>query len=856
MEVPEVTVGVRDVGGGCVSSSSNGLKVPVNGVVMESENLGDDLLQDLDSYLDDINVRLTISRMVGDSVMKGVMKAVEQVAAEKIAVKELEVVKLKEVLRSCQVGDDKSESSGSLVVYHELRSEENGSYGIFSDALAEHDKMRVSLGSLRNAAKGLIKSLKKEIDSIKGCSSMRRINSGSELLGLGGILQEKASESFVGVDKTLDTLKMTLDTMCTQVDDMVKLTKMSLHECWQEQEFQGEIEAMVMQSSVRSLHEEFEGKLWDQNAIICSSQSTNLVERINEVSNLKKELDVILKSLSHPETGSHDMDHFIRKGLSNHVSSSTSLWEGNGIFEESKNGMPENWEAAQLKHLSKDEIVNYFNNMITTMKRNHESKVLQMIEECFSLKREFLKEKGSSLPFRKDKDLDILRRKIPEVISKLDGILVENEKLSTLSNNCETIDSLKDRLNSLLLENRQLMDSLSDKRKELKCTSSQLSDATEKILQHSLQEAALLKLIGNLESAVEDGKIQATVSEEVYKCVLRELTYQVIHNAEELEMQSIVMQEVYEILYKEAVEGTEVCSKREIDDFDIEFLIKEGLCAVIFRDSVKDAQSQISDLSTDYLHENDNRVSLELKVLEKTKELDLIKGELSDAVKQIEVDKVEIKNLKDHVGSQEAMLAKESEELDLVKRQLADVMEQIEVGNQKLELMANKVSEADEQRNKLLAVIQEKQNAILSLEVKENELQKQMKVAVDLILGISRALSDFECRVAEGFKKNNLRLEESTHQLISLIQKTSTLKRTKLLYKQKLERRCADLRTAEAEVDLLGDEVDTLLSLLEKIYIALDHYSPILRHYPGIIEILKLVKRELSGEACQKGSAI
>ena len=38
----------------------------------------------------------------------------------------------------------------------------------------------------------------------------------------------------------------------------------------------------------------------------------------------------------------------------------------------------------------------------------------------------------------------------------------------------------------------------------------------------------------------------------------------------------------------------------------------------------------------------------------------------------------------------------------------------------------------------------------------------------------------------------------------------------------------------EFQVDLLGDEVDTLLSLLEKIYIALDHYSHILRHYPGV----------------------
>ncbi|KAG5622036.1 hypothetical protein H5410_007254 [Solanum commersonii] len=51
------------------------------------------------------------------------------------------------------------------------------------------------------------------------------------------------------------------------------------------------------------------------------------------------------------------------------------------------------------------------------------------------------------------------------------------------------------------------------------------------------------------------------------------------------------------------------------------------------------------------------------------------------------------------------------------------------------------------------------------------------------------------------------------------------------------------------QVDLLGDEVDTLLSLVEKIYIALDHYSPVLQHYPGIMEILKLIKRELTGES-------
>ena len=43
------------------------------------------------------------------------------------------------------------------------------------------------------------------------------------------------------------------------------------------------------------------------------------------------------------------------------------------------------------------------------------------------------------------------------------------------------------------------------------------------------------------------------------------------------------------------------------------------------------------------------------------------------------------------------------------------------------------------------------------------------------------------------------------------------------------------------QVDVLGDEVDTLLSVLGKIYIALDHYSPVLKHYPGVRKITRQV---------------
>uniref|UniRef100_A0A0E0H396 Uncharacterized protein n=1 Tax=Oryza nivara TaxID=4536 RepID=A0A0E0H396_ORYNI len=68
----------------------------------------------------------------------------------------------------------------------------------------------------------------------------------------------------------------------------------------------------------------------------------------------------------------------------------------------------------------------------------------------------------------------------------------------------------------------------------------------------------------------------------------------------------------------------------------------------------------------------------------------------------------------------------------------------------------------------------------------------------------------------------------------------------RLSYQIAFIRRCHDLQTAEAEVDLLGDEVELLLGLLRKTYKALDRYSPVLEHYLGVREMLKLLGKELA----------
>ncbi|XP_044497132.1 WPP domain-associated protein isoform X2 [Mangifera indica] len=924
MEKPVVLQTFR-VGNGTVNSNGG---EAVHGLVMvdddgkESENPGNELLEDLDSYLEDINDRLTISRMVSDSVIKGMVSAVEQDAAEKIAEKELELARLKETLSLYHVGGDESELSGSSVMQHGPRSERP--YSSLSNGSFDSYGIVESLGSLKIVAKNQLRNLRKEIDCIRGSCSMRRIGSGSvsEMVELGGILQDNVSDiKWMDVDKILDSLRATDDMICKQVDDMVYLSKTSLCQLQQEKEFQREIEDMVTMNCIRGLKEEFEERLWDQNAQVYDNENLSWFEKIKEISSLRQELDVISKSLSVPEIGhisSHGSteigeecsnnkrtDHLHRKVSGNHVSLSASLGDGNGKHDEF--AVPENVDYAQLKHMSKEELVNYFKTEMTKMKRNHELEVQEMTEEYFSLKREYLRERGSSFPFKKDKEFDTLRKKIPEVVLKLDDILLENKKLVLFNKNAGSLCSLKDRLESLLSENHQLRGLITDKKREIKCLSSQVSDTAEIILQHSVAKANLLKRIGNLQCALEDACFEASITEDVYKCLLKgvvnsnssaeENLVKRIGNLqcalEDACIETSITEDVYKCLLKGMVNydssvtelsDIESNSMYDFEDLAMESFVMLELCGVIFKESLKEAEEKLLDLNLKYINENELRFHVETEALQKEEALNLevtekerLKQEtffLSSLIEEKEklaqeaaaalvkekeqfaLVSLELNNLRNTTRQQEMLISERSKESDEIKGELSLALEQIE--GYKLELYdlrhkftlkMNEIKDIDEERKMLMSVNQEWQNSRLLAEAEEREHKRQIQFLTILVQSLYTRVADLECRVMKDITRGNMRLDNLSSHLRALIQKAKVIKSKGLMYQQRLERRSSDLQKAEAEVDLLGDEVDALLSLLEKIYIALDHYSPVLQHYPGIVEILKLVRRELGGES-------
>ncbi|KAK4347408.1 hypothetical protein RND71_033747 [Anisodus tanguticus] len=871
--------GIKSCGDDGVERMMNGgFEQMVNGA-KENENLGDEILEDFDTYWEDVNDRLMVSRMVSDSVIKGIVSAVEQEAAERLVAKDMELANLKEYLGFPDSGLSKTESLGSPVSQDELESMNFQKLMALSDVFMEHDKMGDILDGLRSSAKDEFKKLKKSIDELRGSNSIRNMSSLSEMVGLEGILREKESGSCVQLDKTLNNLKMMVDTIFKRMDDMLQLFKTSPGQ-WQEEHLtEMEIEAMVMRSVIRNVQEDFEYKLWDQYDKLCGDRN----EKLNDISSLRTELDVVLKSLSSSETGymtsrgSHDADVFTRSTSSEHVTSSN--WDGNEKMKDSKTDIPENFDAATLKHMSKEEMVTYFNNRMTMMKRNHESILQKRTDEYFHLRADYLKLRGGSVvPHKKDKsESDILRKKIPEIIFKLDDILVENEKHPAFTQETLSFGYLKDRLDSLLSENHQLKDLLKDKKNEVKSLLSQVSDATEKRLQHSLAEADMIKQMGDLNLAMKESLIDASVREEVYNCFLRDLSWGTRNEVEVLNLG-------FDMLNHSNGTNAVSTTKFEIEDSEIECLIMQDICGVISSEVIKEAKDMLKVLYGEYLNEKEIRISLDTKVIEmenklnfEVEEKDSLKQRVSvletsvnekeklateasvalaKKMGQFEQVRQELNAVKEFASQQQMLASGCNKEVNVVKGQLAEALAQIEILkeeaaqlNKSLEEKMEELKEANHRENMVCAISEERQTRLSSLEAKEMELRKQVETIIGNINESSKMLADFECTVTGRLRTDNARFEHSYSQLDSLVKKANLLRRTTLLYQQRLEKRCSDLQLAEAEVDHLGDEVDILLSLLEKIYIALDHYSPVLQHYPGIMEILKVIKRELTGES-------
>ncbi|XP_068654866.1 WPP domain-associated protein-like [Aristolochia californica] len=844
-------MGSSDVSDIMISSSSDTL-VHKSSYPEGTENFSDDippyeapLLEEWDSYWEDINGRLTVSRMVTDSVIKGMVSAISEEAAETITMKETEMALLNKKLSSYKsnLRNKELELEGIKCIFPLSSSHTNDEWKSFKEHLSN-----ISLASEEN-----FQRIKKGIKAVKSyCSASNKVGMN------GSNQQEKLMETFSGIEVSLDTLGGIINLQCGQVEEMVLVFNSSLDEHKRNLDFQEEVLRLVLQSYMKSLQQEFQAKLVEERG-----QNRNFTPDFDDkLRRLRQELDTISMSLVVPEPGKlqtvgsqegfEEWTH--RKVLGNYGPPAASLGEENGNSATGnsdllKNTTSETLEAAQLMHMKKDDLISYFQSERMKLKRSHESMVQEMTEQYFRLKREYLKEQGSS-HLRRDKELDFVRKRIPDVILKLDGILVENEKLQSTADSKDAMHSLEKRNEALLLDNQHLRKLLQEKTEEIRCLIAKVSNASKKVLEKTLVEANLWENIKKLENDIEDARVETFIGEEIYKSIIKEKFSELRFSVEDSDLVAVNMYETFEIIYKEIIGEFEAnmnlmmlksnMDKGRIIHLENSLLENEKALhsAVVEKERLK---QEVSVLST--------------SIVEKEMLASEVGFSLRKQKEHYEQVFEELNKLRDEKFQHERLVFENSGQCKYVKDKLEEALKDNGVYQaktceleQKLALSEKALRDAGQQTSQLHNIIQEKQRMVSSALASKEENKRQIESSISSIQILSKALTDFEHKVTESFVENKLRLEKLSHHSKPLVQQVNALKRKALLYKQSFERRCVDLQKAEEEVDLLGDEVDGLLSLLEKIYVGLDHYSPVLQHYPGIMEILKLVRRELNGE--------
>ncbi|KAL8224125.1 hypothetical protein R6Q57_019600 [Mikania cordata] len=113
---------------------------------------------------------------------------------------------------------------------------------------------------------------------------------------------------------------------------------------------------------------------------------------------------------------------------------------------------------------------------------------------------------------------------------------------------------------------------------------------------------------------------------------------------------------------------------------------------------------------------------------------------------------------------------------------------------------------------------------IIKFDFELQKIQNEIHVMLKLLL------TNFQENVNEKLHMNILRLALST-------------RNEALVYKKAFTIRCENLLLAETEVDLLGDQVEELQNLLQKIYFILEQNSSDLSNNFQVMDALKMIKR-------------
>lgn len=676
------------------------------------------------------------------------------------------------------------------------------------------------------------------LDDLSARLIVSRMVSDSTIKGIVGAVQEEATEKIASKEleiallneklnryrrlfgsnfdshhdsrKELEYVKK-LERLKIRLGDQLASTQLnnSASEQEWEEEVQKEICCIVVHDFVTSIQDAFEISI-SQPLSVPSTISSSWEFKMDEIFSIRGDLDNLYSSFSNSDSGliSHKSYETSkeRNSVKMNVSENCASKMGDSdILVENFDSVGKNDDSPQLLSKTKDEIVTYFNSEINRVKRQYELALGEMTEELFTLKRNRMKEIGSSpFHFNKEKDFETIKKKISKLVCKLDNILKVSKKIG------DPTYRMKEYI-ATLLKSQWLQNLMIDKKID-----------TE------------YKEIERLQSYIEELKTEATVKEEKYKSYLSNLISAAEYENEAVETMITMVDDSYMILFRG--------------------VIKDAISSV--NPIVMDLINEKNSLNASFI-ESMNVMRLKREENERlTQEILSLRCQLEEKKEKLDLVHDELNHFRDRSSNQENLILNAKSELNRLKSEM-DVAyqlinkQELELSNLKEKLMiaSYDLKELGRENHMLECNNHAKQEKILEFMTRDKEQKEHLKTIIASTFELSKSIWDLECKFTQKLEENESRLNILNDCCIQLKHLSNLLKKKVACCKISYEAKCQDLQKAEIEVDMLGDEVETLCGLLKTIYIALDHYSHVLRHYPGVMETLKLIKREIDKES-------
>ncbi|ONM51293.1 WPP domain-associated protein [Zea mays] len=586
------------------------------------------------------------------------------------------------------------------------------------------------------------------------------------------------------IDDRFNSLKFLLAVVFRQIREILTVVNSSIHDLQWEHELQSEVTGIIIGDCIRGLQDELERKLYEQSSMV-NSLRKNCQETVAQFASIREEL-IAISNILLPSEEEPQISLCRHESLGNWSDRWKFSFFRKRAHQDHSLSSTQNQNSATQKSISPSEVISERSDFrhlkgmtrheMLNYFRSEISKLRRLHELDLQEKTEELfkfKREKWSLALKYDVEFEPLRRKFPEVISRFDQIM-SNGMAAAVPTICSNSDAFDEtsRLSSII-------DSLYRENQHLHCLL-----------------AEKMKNIQELSSQISDSTRKMSLQYSLEKQILRQLNSTQVEY-EDLFVESTIRDEIYQTVVRTLVDS----HRNVLEDTTQTFRAKVSSLEAAL--SEKDKALCLSDEENQMLKEKLSTLEKEHFIQNNQQDLELIKQESEEMVlRDIEMEPQRSCEISDRDIQYEGLIKL----------------------NQVLEIASTTAKEIETKRLNL-SDIQGKR-----------EQEKQLDCILVSIMDLSKEFMETEHRVPKDIKGNEKKTDNLHDQCNYMIQQAIVLTKKGLWYKQMLDTKRSELRKAESEVDIMGDKVNALLSLVQKIYVTLEHYSPVFQHHPVLLD--------------------